>query len=325
MTERGNPHGRYPTVVLENDRLRVVVVPELGARVISLVDRRTGREWLTSGRPPRGSAERDAAFGGDAAYGWDECLPTVAPGPDPLAPGRRLRDHGDHWGRPTTLLRVDRCPDGGVSGCIETAHDGLEWAYRFRRRVRLDGPCVVAEYELESRADVPLPFLWSMHPLLDLEPGTRIHLPETARVLVSHGAGTGIEPGRRVEWPAAIRSGQPPLVLDEVRPIEAAQAMKLYAGPMSVGRAAIETPEAAWLRIEWDVSMAPFLGLWLDYGGWPPDAPLHQVALEPTTAPADDLPAAIRDERALVLDPGERVHWWVRLETGAPGEVLLGM
>lgn len=57
---------------------------------------------------PDGSAAgwtgRDARFTGAVAFGWDECLPTVAPCPDPADPaGSPLRDHGDLWGRPATV------------------------------------------------------------------------------------------------------------------------------------------------------------------------------------------------------------------------------
>ena len=67
--------------VLESEFVRLVAVPEVGARVISLVDRRTGREWLVQGMLPaddvaggasaRAWAAEDAVFGGAEAFGWD--------------------------------------------------------------------------------------------------------------------------------------------------------------------------------------------------------------------------------------------------------------
>ncbi|HEY6057745.1 MAG TPA: hypothetical protein VIV06_06920, partial [Candidatus Limnocylindrales bacterium] len=302
----GGPHGPFETIALQNELLRVIVVPEFGAKVVSLVDRRTGREWLVQGSPQADGAAREAVFGGAAAYGWDECLPTVAPAADPVLPGRRLRDHGDQWGRPCGVDTVD--------GAIQSRWDGLDWPYRLVRRLSLDGPSVVAEYTLEvdsTIASKALPFLWSMHPLFTLEPGSRIRLPDGVRdVTITNGTGTGIEPGGRIGWPSAARSVAhgDHLALDEVRAAESGQALKLYAGPVERGWTVAETTDGGRLQVSWDTSFARFVGLWLDYGGWPaaPDMPRHEVAIEPTTAPADDLATAIAGGHAERLAGGER-------------------
>ena len=146
MIRPGSAFGSLQTIVLDNDRVRVVVVPALGARVISLTDRFASREWLVAGDPPADPtpwAGHEAVFDGDVAFGWDECLPTVDRCPDPLDPSAPpLRDHGDQWGRPTQVtaegeVLVARWASGG-------------WPYRFTRRLRLDGPRIFAEYELEN-------------------------------------------------------------------------------------------------------------------------------------------------------------------------------
>ncbi|HSH33484.1 MAG TPA: hypothetical protein VLB31_07680, partial [Actinomycetota bacterium] len=98
-------------VVLENDAVRLACEPDVGARITSLVDLRTGREWLVPGTLPgnaAASAAEGAVFGGTEAFGWDECLPTVAPCPDPAdATAPALRDHGDQWGRPADVEATD--------------------------------------------------------------------------------------------------------------------------------------------------------------------------------------------------------------------------
>jgi hypothetical protein len=93
-----------PGIELSSDRLAMVVLPRFGGRVISLHDWRSGRDWFLQGRPPSRDVMRsDAVYDGGVAWGWDECLPTVAPCPDPRSPGRLLRDHqgGDRTPWPT--------------------------------------------------------------------------------------------------------------------------------------------------------------------------------------------------------------------------------
>ena len=156
MIGPGSAFGSLQTIVLDNNRVRVIVVPALGARVISLTDRFSSREWLVAGDPPADPAAwagREAVFDGDVAFGWDECLPTIVRCPDPLDPSAPpLRDHGDQWGRPTQVTA-----EGEV---LVARWASGTWPYRFTRRLRLDGPRIVAEYELgesrRSRAADPL-------------------------------------------------------------------------------------------------------------------------------------------------------------------------
>ena len=88
------------------------VVAEVGARVVSLRDLARDREWLLQNTPPTEAegmawSSEGVVFGGRESFGWDECLPTVAPCPDPLDPAAApLRDHGDQWGR-GAYLAVD--------------------------------------------------------------------------------------------------------------------------------------------------------------------------------------------------------------------------
>jgi hypothetical protein len=62
------------------------------------------------------------------------------------------------------------------------------------------------------------------------------------------------------------------------------------------------------------------MGLWLDYGGWPEEKPLHQVAIEPTSAAADDLAGALALGQARWLAPRETHEWSVRLTLLDPEE-----
>src|SRR5512137_2831249 len=91
-----------PAWRLEDDALRIIVVPEAGGKIVSLLDRRTGYEWLIQpahANPfrllPPGSVYNDEQVGG-----WDEMLPTILAGPDPEPgpyEGAALPDHGELW------------------------------------------------------------------------------------------------------------------------------------------------------------------------------------------------------------------------------------
>lgn len=331
MIGPGPAFGSLQTVALDNDRVKVVVVPTLGARVISFSDRFAAREWLVAGEPPADPAawaRHDAVFDGEVAFGWDECLPTVGPCADPLDPAAPpLRDHGDQWGRPTEVTA-----QGEV---LVATWSGHGWPYRFIRRLRLDGPRLVAEYELENHGERELPILWSMHPLLALEPGARVDVEGLASVRVTQAAGVPIGPvPGHVAWPETPGTDGPMIALDVVRERGAGTALKLYGGWELYGSwdsvggeglpgvAAVRQPDGSALELTWYAPIAPNLGLWLDDGGWPaaPATPRTQHALEPTTSPDDDVAAAIANGRALMVAPAERVAWSATFRVRAPGE-----
>jgi hypothetical protein len=292
-------------VVLENDAVRLVCEPDVGARITSLVDRRNGREWLVSGTLPGTAAAwaaEGAVFGGAEAFGWDECLPTVAPSLDPTAAkAPALRDHGDQWGRPADVE--------GTDDRLVATWTTSRWPLRFGRAITLAGAAVVCQYELEAGGANALPILWSMHALLALEPGSRIVLEPGGEARVTHQEGFPLAPGlETVAWPGGATA------LDVVRGVGARRAAKLYLDARSLTRVAARATDGSELQFAWDRAFAPTLGIWLDYGGWPPGESRHQVAIEPTTSADDDLASAVAEGRARILEPGTPHRWKVRLE-----------
>ena len=92
----------FEVYALSNERVEVAVVPALGARIVSLKDLRTGREWMwhpDGGRRLFQNLTGDD-FAGSPLVGMDECLPTIAPC---SWQGRNLPDHGEVWALPWTV------------------------------------------------------------------------------------------------------------------------------------------------------------------------------------------------------------------------------
>lgn len=274
-------------ITLANDRIALTLRPDFGARVTSLTDRASGRQWLVTGLCVGGDS-----YLGDQARGWDECFPTVAPC-DHAGWDGPLRDHGDLWGRPWQVTA-----DGQT--CMATYDDPR---FAFTRALHLRGAGVVADYQVSNRTLAALPYLWSQHCLLATTPADRIVLQGIA------GMQAG---GVPVDWPLhAARD------LSVVGAAGEGFALKAYGTALNAANAEIIGAEGG-IRFDWSDNEIGAFGLWLDYGGWPPGAPVYQVALEPTTAPADDLAQATAMGRARMLAPGEIHHWSVRIALTRP-------
>lgn len=301
--------GDWPSIVLSTEAVALEVVSEVGARVVSLRDKRRDREWLVQGQKPRELeqldwADEQALFSGRESFGWDECLPTTAPCADPLAAGQDLRDHGDQWGR-GAYLRLDH-----ERGAVEHTWAVPRWDYRLHRRLSFaDAETLLAEYVIESHAQVPLPIHWAQHPVLRVEPGSYIDLPEVHTAYRSWQ--NGIDLPRELTWPKAVTSDGQERDLACVRTAEGWAAV-LYAEPREGTR--VVAPDGARLDLEWDQAFAPVLRIWLAYGGWPPgQEPSEQIALEPCTSMHDDLAGALEAGQERILPPAGELRWWVRL------------
>lgn len=308
--------GRWWAFRLEDDTLSVLVVPAIGGRIVSLVDGRSGRDWMMQGAPPDvplavAWGREEAVFGGRESFGWDERLPTVSRCADPLdAAAPPLRDHGDQWGRPAET-QVDV-----AAGGLDVTWRGSRWPYRFSRRLSLEhGASLLAAYTLTNESERPMPLLWSIHPTFRLEPGTAIELPGVSEARVTATVGMALPPADAVAWPLAPSSTGGTIELGRVRAADGS-AVKLYAPAPEVAR--LVTPDRSALELTWDRAVAPTVGVWLSFGGWPTGGPpVEQLAIEPTTSPDDDLADALAHGRARIVDPGATLRWWVRLTARA--------
>ncbi|HHY50746.1 MAG TPA: aldose 1-epimerase [Alphaproteobacteria bacterium] len=290
---------------IENDALAVTVAPHYGARVTSLIDKATGRDWLYPGEESPETGE-DAVYGAATAVGWDECFPTVSVwDAGATAWGRRLRDHGDLWGRPWSI--EDRSPTKLAASVQQPG------AFRFARTLFLRGRTLHARYSVTNTGEVPLPYLWAQHALLAVAPGERIDLPGGSAVSAAFLFRDGEHiPATTLAWPQA---GGIDFPLDTVQPAAACFAGKFYVSGCERPLVSVGSAERGWLDIGWNETELGYLGLWLTYGGW---HGVHHLAIEPTSAPADHLGQALERGQAVIVPPGARRNWSITLTCRLP-------
>ena len=111
---RHETFGAPGALTLATDDLELAVVPDRGARMISLRHRRADREWLLAAadKPVAPPAYGDPFIAADVA-GWDEMMPTI----DPCVVTRKggdggetliyLPDHGELWATPWSVVCAD--------------------------------------------------------------------------------------------------------------------------------------------------------------------------------------------------------------------------
>ena len=276
----------FDVYILSNQWAELAVVPELGAKIISLKNLRTGREWMWH---PDGGLKLFQNWMGDdfsngPLVGMDECLPTISPC---VWRGRELPDHGEVW---TAAWEVD--PEPWKNGCLGTSISLKASPFDFARTVELYENEVRLNYQLTNRSPEPEYFLWAMHPLLRLQTEDRLMLPKSTRALWNG-----------LDWIDAIESAVP-----------RGNCSKLIGGPVTEGVASIQNRRSGdRLQFEWSPSENNALGLWLTRGGWHGH---HHFAMEPTNAGADALTDAVASKWCGALAGASSTAWQVRLRLG---------
>jgi galactose mutarotase-like enzyme len=271
---------------LVNDEVEVAVVAELGAKIISLKDLRTGRDWMW--HPPGGLKlfrnRFGEAFSQSPLAGADECLPTIEPC---RWQGCDLPDHGEVWNAPWT---VD--PEALARGMIKTSVRLKISPFDFARTIDLRGNEIHIRYQLNNRDVSERRFLWAFHPLLRLQPDDHLELPASTRQLLDGAA-----------WVDAVASAIP-----------GNKAAKVFASPIREGLAAIANPSTEdRLEFLWNAGENDTLGLWLTRGGWNGH---HHFAIEPANAGMDALAAAAEHGRCPAVAAGGLTTWRIRLRLG---------
>lgn len=308
-------HG-VPAWVLENDVLRVVIVPQMGAKIVSLLDRRGDLEWLPGPMP--GRAVRPVAYGAPFAEqdmaGWDEMFPTILacayPGPGPQH-GAPLPDHGEAWALPWEVTRA-------AEGELTLALRGRALPYRLTRTAALSQTdTLTLHYTLENLGDEPMPYMWAAHPQFLAGADCRIVLPpELTQVVNTAGPDVGWGPREaRYAWPEATAPDGRRARLDRVGPPALRQGRKFFAPPAArPSWAEVRRLESGHcLRLEWDPADVPYLGLWVDEGLVNSQA---VVAPEPTTGWYDDLAVAWHKGEITVIPARSVRHWTLLVRVG---------
>jgi len=300
---------------LENATLQIIVVPEMGAKIVSLLDKRNQIEWLVGpgGRPFR-PAPYGSVFTNQDMSGWDEMFPTIKacqypnPQSDQSIP---LPDHGELWAIPWQRIPTDK-------PALYFTVEGRALSYSFSRKIEFTAESVLKfTYHAINHSDAPLSALWAAHPQFLSGSDAKVilppHISRVCNVLPESFGWALLE--ETMDWPEATRLNGEPVRLDEVGSSELNQARKFYIPPEIKASwiAIVRQPSQNWISLSWDVNEVPYLGIWVDEGYISPES---VVAPEPATGYYDSLALAIEKSRHMVIEPGKSVSWSLLVRFG---------
>jgi hypothetical protein len=279
----------------------MAVLPEAGAKIYSLVDKRLDREVLWHNprlepRPPVFGQNFDDWWSG----GWDEVFPTCDVS---TYQGETYPYLGELWSLPWSW---ETTPCGsGVA--VHLSRTTVIATARMERWITLedDVPVVRFRHRLTNVGTQPMDFVWGFHPCFAVEAGFRVDVPGR-EAIVGHTATAPFGAvGTSYAWPIAP-GPEGPHDMRIVPPASRGWCEGHYVTDLEGGWVALTDPlREAGVALVFPREVFPVVWCWMVYGGWRGH---HHVALEPWTGWPHQLDRAVAAGRHRRLGPGEHLE-----------------
>jgi len=293
---------------VENDFIRMVVLPELGAKIASLVYKPQSFEVFFQ---PAEGVYRLPDYGADFAKydtsGADEMFPTIdcCFYPAPEYHGIPIPDHGELWSIPWQVHVQD--------GRLAIQVTGVAVPYVFNRTITLCESTVHIDYQVTNTGNQPLYGLWAFHGLVACDEMTRLLLPNASQVINVHDSQALGPAGTKHAFPISNRADGTELHLDIIGSKFSNNTEKFYVdGRVAKGEASLSLNRGRLLyRLLFPHNIVPYLGVWINEGGFKGE---YNCALEPSTGYYDSLDIAYRQRSLDALNAGETLEWYLNIE-----------
>ena len=285
-------------ICLENRILRLILLPDLGAKILRLIHKPSDRNLLWENprlipRPVQVGASYDDNFFG----GWDELFPNDEP---VVMNGERYPDHGELWSQPWRW-RVDEDSGGRVvihvwCSCSVVNARVDKWLV-----MEAESPVLRFRHRIQNLGVTPLDFLWKLHPALAIGPNHRIDLPP-CRVLRADDAFSDLVGDEQFNWPLCRGKDGGMVDLRFVPAPGRPSKEFVYCTDLADGWCAL-TDTAARVGFGMRFPREVFGSVWLflSYGGW---RGYSTAILEPCTAWPKELDTAVARGTCSHLDAG---------------------
>jgi hypothetical protein len=289
------------TVVLENRLLRVVILPEAGAKIWQITYKPLDAELLWNN--PRVAPQRltsgtryDDVWSG----GWDELFPNDEAA---VIDGETYPDHGEVWTGQWHAEPFSNADEVGVRLQYTTPIGAIA----IDKTVRLRRDCARLDFQhvLQNVGHTPFPFLWKLHPAMAVTAQHRLDFPPMRVELEPAFPGTLVDAPRSFDWPY-VQLGDRRIDLRLVPPAPERALYFLYGSQLEAGWCGL-TNTATGLGCAFAFDPAVFSSCWLfaTYRGWRH----YEVAvLEPCTGYPVNFDAMRSAGRQRTLAPAETLR-----------------
>jgi galactose mutarotase-like enzyme len=279
---------------LENEWFALSVLPEVGAKILTLYDKAGKRQILWENPRIRPQIYPiDANFDNYWCGGWDDAYPTA--------------DACNHAGEPFPNLGELRSLEWQVEE--QSSHKTTLTAFgpispiQATKSIWLAGQVLHMSFAVENLGPKLLDFMWGTHPAFAIEAGTRLIIPAAIGIVAQSSDESLGTPGDDYNWPH-VNGTDMSVVPDFSAGINCGH----YATDLEDGWFAVES-RGKGVLYEFPLEKCPCLWMWLVYGGW---RGYYHAVIEPWTGYPVNLEQAFQEGRHSELAPGETFDVTVR-------------
>jgi galactose mutarotase-like enzyme len=297
------------TVILENRNLRVVVFPELGGKLYDLVYKPVQKNVLWHNprikprRVPFGVPFDDVWCGG-----WDEIFPNDAPC---VVGGEKYVDMGELWSVPWDYS-ITRKQNDSVT--LTTSTSSPITPCRVSRSLTLvnDDSTIHLEYALRNVGNMPLKFLWKLHPAFDVNETCSIEIPGRTGIIDPRYRSLYSNSSRSYSWPIAIKNDGVKVDMSKVPPPTERTCTLHYVTELTEGWVKLcNRKDNVNVTMRFPKEIFSNIWLFLAYGGW---RSVYTAVIEPSTSYPYDLAEAIKEGHCSLLEPGQTLECKIEVE-----------
>jgi hypothetical protein len=273
-----------PAYTLESEQIQVLILPQCGAALASLIYKPLNKQILFQRPGDRYRTQPyDGVYTDGENAGIDDMFPTIDACSclQPPWKGILLPDHGEVWSLPWNATIEE-------DGLTLSVH-GVRLPYKLEKRIGFIAPDILRiDYSLTNYSPFPFDYLWAAHTMFNSEEGAEIVLPSGIKsvALTFSNKATPGKYGDQLDWPKTTLSNGNTRDLSQIRSISSNSVYKYYIqGPMPAGWCAARFHHSGYaLGLSWTAERVPYLAVLPNEGGWDNTNSLY---FEPSTCSFD--------------------------------------
>jgi hypothetical protein len=289
-------------IQLENDEVRILILPALGGKIWQVSHKSTGENllWQNPRIKPR-TLPMHASYDDHFFGGWDELFPNDIP--ETLS-GELYPDHGEIWTLPweweteikgneaIVRLRVQT----PISACLlERIIVLQEGAYHF-----------TIKYKIHNLGQKELPYLWKLHVALNGNENSRIDVAAGKAHLEDFGKPRNGKTNIAYSWPTLEDTSGASFDMRRGLSGESGVSEFQYLTELNQGWCAVtDIVKQIGFGLSFDKEVFPSCWLFASYGGW---RSLQTIILEPCSGYPISVAEGIQSGTHKVLGPNELIE-----------------